>query len=543
MLRRGWITLTIILSFILFGPVFSLQAAEGEGKEQPAATTIEDPQIPVDELELMLKPLTKEELLVEAAAWQQLLRQKAEEIAGAEIAVKRHNREIEKAQESPQKTQEGERQLEDVKTEAAADTSKETVEDEDAGRGDAVREVTTEDKKEATTEDKKEATIEDTKEEKVDQLEIVTELREDRTVFIDRLKTVLDELATKTGEGDTDTLNKINDYRLYIGGVGGIEVDVTDTTSALIAVKGWLTSDEGGIRWAENIGVFLGILIAAWVLAKIFSRGVRRGLGAMNNVSQLLEDFLVKAVRWVVMALGIIMALAALEISIGPLLAVVGAAGFVIAFALQDSLSNFASGLMILFFKPFDVGNIVEAGGVSGYVTSMNLVSTTIKTFDNKKMVVPNNKIWNDVITNATGVETRRVDMEFGIGYADDIDKAQAILEEIAASHPKVLADPAPTIRVHTLGDSSVNFICRPWARTEDYWTVYWDVTEAVKKRFDAEGVGIPFPQRDVHLYLEGGASKDSLGSLAGVKPVTAGANPQAHDLDGEKDTLEEPDG
>ena len=263
----------------------------------------------------------------------------------------------------------------------------------------------------------------------------------------------------------------------------------------------------------------------------------------MNNVSQLLEDFLVKAVRWVVMALGIIMALAALEISIGPLLAVVGAAGFVIAFALQDSLSNFASGLMILFFKPFDVGNIVEAGGVSGYVTSMNLVSTTIKTFDNKKMVVPNNKIWNDVITNATGVETRRVDMEFGIGYADDIDKAQAILEEIATSHPKVLADPAPTIRVHTLGDSSVNFVCRPWARTEDYWTVYWDVTETVKKRFDAEGVGIPFPQRDVHLYLEGGASKDSLGSLAGVKPVTTGANPQADDLDGEKDTQEEPDG
>jgi small conductance mechanosensitive channel len=527
MLRRGWITLTIILSFILFGPIFSPLAAEGEGKEPPAATTIGDPQIPVDELELMLKPLTKGELLVEAAAWQQVLKRKAEEIAGAEIAVKRHNSEIEKAQEDPRKAQEGEQQPEEVKTEAVADTSKEAVEDADASRGEAGGEATTE----------------AAEERKIDLLETVTELREDRTVFIDRLKTVLDELAAKTGEGDTDTLNKINDYRLYIAGVGGIEVDVTDTTSALIAIKGWLTSEEGGFRWAENIGVFLGILIAAWVLAKIFSRGVRRGLGAMNNVSQLLEDFLVKAVRWVVMALGIIMALAALEISIGPLLAVVGAAGFVIAFALQDSLSNFASGLMILFFKPFDVGNIVEAGGVSGYVTSMNLVSTTIKTFDNKKMVVPNNKIWNDVITNATGVDTRRVDMEFGIGYADDIDKAQAILEEIAASHPKVLADPAPTIRVHTLGDSSVNFVCRPWARTEDYWTVYWDVTEAVKKRFDAEGVGIPFPQRDVHLFLEGGASKDTLGSLAGVKPITAGANPQAHDLDGEKDTLEEPDG
>jgi len=144
------------------------------------------------------------------------------------------------------------------------------------------------------------------------------------------------------------------------------------------------------------------------------------------------------------MIVGVIMALAALEVSIGPLLAVVGAAGFVIAFALQDSLSNFASGLMILFFRPFDVGDVVDAGGVSGKVTSMNLVSTTIKTFDNKDMLVPNNKIWNDVITNATGVDTRRVDMEFGIGYDDDVDRAQTILEEIVAAHPKALKDPAP---------------------------------------------------------------------------------------------------
>jgi small conductance mechanosensitive channel len=230
---------------------------------------------------------------------------------------------------------------------------------------------------------------------------------------------------------------------------------------------------------------------------------VRRTLRITDKVSLLLEDFLVGAVRWVVMAIGIIMALAAMEVSVGPLLAVVGAAGFVIAFALQDSLSNFASGIMILFFRPFDVGDVVDAGGVSGKVMTMNLVSTTIKTFDNKDMVVPNNKIWQDVITNATGVRTRRVDMEFGIGYDDDIDQAQAILEEIVGAHPKVLEKPEPTIRMNTLADSSVNFICRPWARTEDYWDVYWDVIKAVKLRFDAAGIGIPFPQRDVHLYVE----------------------------------------
>jgi len=228
-------------------------------------------------------------------------------------------------------------------------------------------------------------------------------------------------------------------------------------------------------------------------------------------LSALLVDFLVKSVHWVVMLIGIIWALSALEISIAPLLALVGAAGFIIAFAMQDSLSNFASGLMILFFRPFDMDDLVDAGGVSGKVSSMNLVSTTIRTLDNKLMVVPNSKIWNDVITNATGVTERRVDLEFGIGYDDDIEQAQHILEEIVASHPKVLKDPAPLIKMSALADSSVNFICRPWAATSDYWDVYWDITKEVKKRFDEAGISIPFPQRDVHVYIEKGMEIDRL--------------------------------
>jgi small conductance mechanosensitive channel len=263
-----------------------------------------------------------------------------------------------------------------------------------------------------------------------------------------------------------------------------------------------------------NIATFIGILIAAWIISGLFSRGIQRALQSVEGKSQLLEQFLVKAVRWVVMAIGLIMALAALELSIGPLLAVVGAAGFVIAFALQDSLSNFASGLMILFFRPFDVGDVVDAGGVSGSVQSMNLVSTTIKTFDSKTMVVPNNKIWNDVITNATRVDTRRVDLEFRIGYSDDIDQAQAIIEETVGKHPKVLEDPEPVIRMNTLADSSINFICRPWARTGDYWVVYWDILREVKRRFDAEGIGIPYPQRDVHLHIEGGTPGERIAAI-----------------------------
>ena len=371
------------------------------------------------------------------------------------------------------------------------------------------------------------AATEQKQEEKVDLLEAVNTLREERTQLIDRFKAVLDELDKKTDPEDTETLAKIKDYRLYATAVAGIRVDLKDTTSAWVAIKGWLTSEEGGLRWAKNIGLFLAILIAAWILSKLFSRGVHRALRASGKASQLLEHFLVGAVRWVLMIGGFLMALSALEISVGPLLALVGAAGFVVAFALQDSLSNFASGLMILFFRPFDVGDAVEAGGVSGTVQSLNLVSTTIKTFDNQEMVIPNNKIWNDVITNITGVATRRVDMEFGIRYSDDMDRAQAILEEIVKSHPKVLADPAPTIRLNTLADSSVNFICRPWAKTGDYWEVYWDVTKAVKQRFDEEGIGIPFPQQDVHLHIADDAGRDVARALAKGRPAGVGPSDQ----------------
>ena len=177
--------------------------------------------------------------------------------------------------------------------------------------------------------------------------------------------------------------------------------------------------------------------------------------------------------------------------------------GFIIGFALQGTLGNFAAGLMILMHRPYDVGDVVSTAGVTGFVKSMNLNTTTIKTFDNQVVVVPNGSIWGDNIINVTGSDTRRVDMVFGIGYGDDIGKAQGILEDILKSHELVLADPEPNVKVHELGDSSVNFVCRPWTQTSNYWTVYWDITRTVKERFDAEGVSIPFPQRDVHVIPE----------------------------------------
>ena len=156
---------------------------------------------------------------------------------------------------------------------------------------------------------------------------------------------------------------------------------------------------------------------------------------------------------------------------------------------------------MILFYKPFDVDDWVDVSGVVGKVKSMTLVTTTIMTPDNKLMIVPNNSIWGNIITNVTGSSERRVDLEFGIGYEADIDKAQKVLNEIMAEHKLVLKDPEPAVHLHELADSSVNFICRPWVKTADYWTVFWDITREVKLRFDKEGISIPFPQWDVHLY------------------------------------------
>jgi small conductance mechanosensitive channel len=201
-----------------------------------------------------------------------------------------------------------------------------------------------------------------------------------------------------------------------------------------------------------------------------------------------------------VLLIGFVVALGALGLNVTPLVAAIGAAGLVIGLALQGTLSNFASGVLILIYRPFDVGDAVKVGGVSGTVEAMNLVQTTILTWDNQIQYVPNNEIWDSVITNINGRDIRRVDMVFGIGYGDDMAKAESIIGQVIEQHDLILAEPAPTIKVNELGDNSVNFVVRPWVKNADYWGVYWDLTRKIKEQFDAEGVGIPFPQRDIHL-------------------------------------------
>ena len=264
--------------------------------------------------------------------------------------------------------------------------------------------------------------------------------------------------------------------------------------------KRFLIDDGPGL--AIDILIFLAILLGAKIVSKIAGGIVSKAMNASKlKISDLLKQFAVNTTTKIIFFLGLLFALQSIGINTGPILAAFGVVGFVIGFALQDTLGNFAAGIMILLYRPFDVGQVVNAGGVTGKVQDMSLVSTIMLTPDNQKIIVPNGSIWGGTITNITANDTRRVDLTAGIGYGDDIPKAEALLMKICTDHELVLADPAPVVKVNELGDSSVNFVVRPWSKTGDYWAVYWDLTKSIKMEFDKAGISIPFPQRDVHVH------------------------------------------
>ena len=298
-------------------------------------------------------------------------------------------------------------------------------------------------------------------------------------------------------------------HEQLLNATGQITTDVFEVGVISNLLLGWsdklwtMIIDEGP-NLIIKVFLLIIIFLAFRKLAEVIKPLVERALEKSQlELSELLRRMVVSIAHNVIIILGVLIALSQIGISLGPLLAGLGVVGLVIGFALQDTLSNFAAGMMILIYRPFDVGDLVDAGTVNGTVSQMSLVNTTIMTLDNQTIIVPNNKIWGDVIRNVTAQTIRRVDMMFGISYSDDIPKTERVLQEILASHKKVLDEPAAMVKLHELGDSSVNFIVRPWINKDDYWDVYWDVTRAVKMRFDEEGISIPFPQRDVHLYNE----------------------------------------
>jgi len=318
--------------------------------------------------------------------------------------------------------------------------------------------------------------------------------------------TSLQTMADLMGRRDLETA----DYRqLLLEATGDLGMSVLDpqVVGGLVedrwaSLRDWFRNNAGGIL--VKLATLLLVVFVFGVLARLARRVVKRVLsGSRVETTELLSRLLVRMASKLVWLLGFLVVLSVFGIDIGPMLAGLGIVGFVLGFALQDTLSNFAAGLMIMAYRPFDVGDVVSAAGAKGKVDSVSLVSTVITTLDNQVLILPNNKVWGDVINNVTAQATRRVDLVFGIGYGDDVEKAQQIMLDVLADNEMVLADPEPVVRLHELADSSVNFVCRPWCRTDDYWDVYWDVTETVKQRFDAEGVSIPFPQRDVHIYQQ----------------------------------------
>lgn len=249
----------------------------------------------------------------------------------------------------------------------------------------------------------------------------------------------------------------------------------------------------------QVIGALATIIIGIWIakmLAKYAGKVLRK-----REVDETLTKFLVSLVRIGLITFVIISAASQVGIQTASFVAIIGAAGLAIGFALQGSLSNLAAGVMLIIFKPVKVGDYIEGGGATGTVESVGIFVTTLVTVDNKVVYIPNSTLTGSNITNFTAKDKRRVDMVFGIGYGDDIDKAKKAIEEVLSGDSRILKDPAAMIVVSELGDSSVNFNVRPWVNTSDYWGVYFDTTEKIKKKFDEQNISIPFPQRDVHMY------------------------------------------
>jgi small conductance mechanosensitive channel len=324
---------------------------------------------------------------------------------------------------------------------------------------------------------------------------MAVERRAERSRMIQRVEIVIDSVEAKGGD--------VTEARAYVDSVV-VTPPITGARAFWVTSLAWMTNEAGGLALARRIGMALGVLFASWIVAKFLGGLARRGMRKVRKTSELLRGFVAISVQRMVLILGTLVALGQLGVNMGPWLAAIGAAGLVVGLALQGTLSNFASGIMIMIYRPFDIGDVISTAGPTGTVRGMTLVTTTVMTFDNQTVFIPNNMVWGNVITNLTASSTRRVDLVIGIGYGDDVSKAKQVLMDVITAHESVLAEPKPNVQVHELGDSSVNFVVRPWVKTSDYWDVYWDLTQAIKERLDAEGISIPFPQRDVHMIPVG---------------------------------------
>jgi small conductance mechanosensitive channel len=258
---------------------------------------------------------------------------------------------------------------------------------------------------------------------------------------------------------------------------------------------------ELGIEYLINIGSALAVLIFGLIVAGLVQRWIRLGLERVHGFDVTVRLFIARAAKYVIMIIVLIAVLAQFGVQTTSIIAALGAAGLAIGLALQGTLANIAAGIMMLVLRPFNVGDYIDAGGIDGTVEVIGLFVTQLRTADGVYMSTPNNQIWNSVIINYSRNNTRRLEIAIGIGYEDDIDKALELLLELVNADERVMKDPDPAVMVKSLDDSAVTIAVRVWARTDDYWGLSWDMTKRVKQAFDAAGLSIPFPQRDVHMY------------------------------------------
>jgi small conductance mechanosensitive channel len=254
--------------------------------------------------------------------------------------------------------------------------------------------------------------------------------------------------------------------------------------------------------WGMRVLGALAVLIIGFIFAKSIRSTVRKAL-TRRETDPTLIPFASSLVYYLTLTFVIVAVLGMFGVEVTSIIAVLGAAAFAVGLALQGTLSNFASGVMLLLFRPFKAGDFVDAGGTAGSVAEIGIFFTTLNTPDNVRTIVPNSEVWGKVIKNFAANDTRRNDMVVGVSYSDDLGKASQIIQDVLSAEPRVLKDPSPTVAVAELGDSSVNFVVRPWCKREDYWGMRFDLTRQMKEALEAGGCSIPFPQRDVHRFQE----------------------------------------
>ena len=428
-------------------------------------------EAPLNEVELELQPLTTEQVLERLAVWQDILQEQVRERIRMDILLN----------DSGKLERSGE-----VRNRAAALV------------GIAAEDVAIDELKAALAQ-KVEA-----------QQQVIIAITE-------RMKVAIEIIKRRGGDAQS--------HIDYIASATGRRLNFADLSVLRVQIGQWTLSPSGGLLIAKKAIIFVGSVAVFWILSRFIGLFTRYASRRIPRSSALLGPVLAGIAEKLTMVVGVVVAASAVGVDTGPLLAMSGATGLVIGLALQGTLSNFASGILILLNRLFDVGDVVDAGGVFGKVEAMNLVSTTVLTFDNQLMLVPNNQIWNSVITNVTGKDTRRVDLTFGIAYSSEIAKATEILERVVNEHPKALDDPAPIVRVHELADNSVNLIARTWVRTADYWDVYWDLMREVKERFDEGGASASHSRSAICTFLA--RSKSSSAAVVTSPRPARSAYPQ----------------